>query len=91
LGREGREQYSNRKNFCQDCKKPISSTAIRCRKCENKRRINNNQKPVSREELKQLIRTIPFTEIGKKYNVSDNAIKKWCISYNLPSKKMDIK
>ena len=90
-GRDGREQYRNRKNLCKDCQKPISSTAIRCRDCENKRRINNSQKPVSREELKKLIRTTPFTKIGKKYHVSDNAVKKWCISYNLPFKKIDIK
>ena len=31
-----------------------------------------------------------FVELGKKYGVSDNAVKKWCISYNLPSKKKDI-
>ena len=25
-----------------------------------------------------------FVDIGKKYNVSDNAIRKWCDTYNLP-------
>jgi len=37
-----------------------------------------------------MIRTIPFTQIAKKYNVSDKAIVKWCIAENLPSKKRDI-
>ena len=32
-----------------------------------------------------------FTEIGSKYKVSDNAIRKWCIQENLPSKKTVIK
>ena len=45
----------------------------------------------SREELKQLIRTMPFTQIGIKYKVSDNAIRKWCKAYNLPYTKKDIK
>ena len=45
----------------------------------------------SRDELKDLIRTLPFTKIGEQYKVSDNAIRKWCIYYNLPSKKKDIK
>jgi hypothetical protein len=40
--------------------------------------------------LKDLIRSTPFTQIGKKYGLTDNGIKKWCISYNLPSKKKDI-
>ena len=44
----------------------------------------------TREELKSLIRSIPFTQIGKKFNVSDNSVRKWCIRYNLPSKKKDI-
>ena len=46
--------------------------------------------PITKEELKDLIRTIPFTEIGRKYNVSDNAIRKWCDKFNLPRKKSDI-
>ena len=46
---------------------------------------------ISREELKSLIRTTPFTQIGKKYHVTDNAIKKWCDKYNLPRKRCDIK
>ena len=44
----------------------------------------------SREELKNLIRYIPFTVIAEKYKVSDKAISKWCIAENLPSRKKDI-
>jgi len=49
-----------------------------------------NRKPVSREELKFLIRSKPFTYIGKMYNVSDNSIRKWCKTYELPSTKKEI-
>ena len=45
----------------------------------------------SRDELKQLIRTISFVKIGEKYGVSDNAIRKWCKAESLPFKKTDIK
>lgn len=45
----------------------------------------------NREELKLLIRTTAFTTIGKQYGVSDNAIRKWCDSYNLPRKVSEIK
>ena len=38
-----------------------------------------------------MIRTLPFTKIGEKYGVSDNAVRKWCKSRNLPYKKTDIK
>ena len=46
---------------------------------------------VSREELKTLIRTLPFLQIGEKFNVSDNTIRKWCDKYNLPRKASEIK
>ena len=45
---------------------------------------------VERDELKQLIRKLPFVQIAKMYNVTDNAIKKWCIKYGLPSKRKQI-
>ena len=45
---------------------------------------------VSREELKELIYTMPMTKIGEKFGVSDNAIRKRCLSFGLPSKKSEI-
>ena len=47
--------------------------------------------PITREELKKLIRTQPFTQIAKQYQVTDNAIKKWCDKFNLPRTKKEIK
>ena len=44
-----------------------------------------------RDELKKLIRSKSFCAIGKQFNVSDNAIRKWCKNYNLPTKKSEIK
>lgn len=38
----------------------------------------------SKEELEKLIYIKSFVEIGKKYNVTDNAVRKWCKSYGLP-------
>ena len=46
---------------------------------------------ISRDDLKKKIRNLPFTKIGEDFGVSDKAIAKWCIKYNLPSKKKDIK
>lgn len=86
-GRENR--VSSRKNYCVDCGVCISVTALRCKSCEGKRRVV--EKPITREELKDLIRKKPFTAIGKQYGVTDNAIRKWCISYGLPSRVKDIK
>lgn len=74
--------------FCMDCGKEICSMAKRCVECHNlsKRKV---ERP-SREELKQLIRTMPFTKIAKQYGVSDKAICKWCDAENLPRRKKEI-
>lgn len=44
----------------------------------------------SKEELKELIKTCSFVGIGKIYGVSDNAVRKWCKSYELPYRKQDL-
>ena len=88
-GREDRKGLTGRKKYyCIDCGKEISPGAKRCTECEGKRKQSNP--PVSRDELKELIRNKPFTKIGEMYLVSDNAVKKWCDKYNLPRKKKDI-
>ena len=38
-----------------------------------------------------MIREKTFVQIGKDFNVSDNAIRKWCRKENLPSNKSVIK
>jgi len=61
---------------------------------EMRERISQTNRKVdrcSREELKELIRIMPFTKIGKKFGVTDNAIRKWCDYYNLPRRVKDIK
>lgn len=40
-----------------------------------------------RDKLKDLIRNKPFTEIGKMFGVTDNAVRKWCTIENLPKSK----
>lgn len=62
------------------------------KRAEIKKSLKDANKPLrpSREELKFLIRNYPFLQIGKKYGVSDNAIRKWCIKYHLPNKVSQI-
>ena len=79
----------HKKYFCPDCGKQVSEKGRRCLQCANLKK--QTEKPVSRDELKNLIKTTSFVEIGKMFGVSDNAIRKWCIFYNLPHKSSDIK
>ncbi len=83
------EDFSKKHYYCIDCGKEIFKGSTRCKECYAKT-LRTIERP-NREELKKMIRNLPFTEIGKIYNVSDNAIRKWCKSENLPSKKNVIK
>lgn len=75
--------------YCKECGVEVSSGNDCCPKCAHKK-MRVVDRP-AREELKKLIRTTPFTQIGKMFNVSDNAIRKWCKAENLPSKASEIK
>lgn len=61
--------------------------------CSNNCRDVANRKVErpTKDELLNLIKTKTFVEIGKSYDVSDNAVRKWCKSYGLPYRKKDIK
>lgn len=82
---------------CKVCNKELISSGIYagkysvdyCKNCYNL--IRRKSERPDRETLKNLIRTTPFTTIGAQYKVSDNAIRKWCKSYNLPYRVKDIK
>ncbi len=78
----------NGKFYCEDCGCEISYGAKKCLSCRNKEQSKNIPE---KNELKILIRTTPFTKIGIKYGVTDNAVRKWCDKYNLPRKTSDIK
>ena len=81
---------SNRtiQKYCVDCGKVISLNATRCDACQ-KLQSRVCERP-TRDELKQLIRTLPFTQIGKQFGVTDNSIRKWCVFYDLPQTKKAI-
>ena len=74
--------------LCKNCGTEISKGAELCAKCYNL----SNRKAIrpSRDDLKQMIRNLPFTQIAKQYGVTDNAIRKWCKNENLPTRRCDI-
>lgn len=82
--------YKATKCYCKSCGKEISKTSTYCEDCIGITRRVVKDRP-TRDELKKLIRTKPFTQIGTIYGVTDNAIRKWCDALNLPRKSTEIK
>lgn len=76
--------------YCSNCNAEITKNQSGlCYDCFLKLRWKERKYP-NREELKILIRTTPFTQIGRQYGITDNAVKKWCKKYDLPFRKSDI-
>lgn len=82
-------KISSEPSVCVDCGVQISNGATRCLPCANlaSRKV---ERP-TRDQLKSEIKNNSFSSLGRKYKVTDNAIRKWCISYSLPSKTKEIK
>lgn len=74
--------------YCKTCGEIVGHGSEYCPKCANilRRKV---ERP-SRDELKNLIRECSFTELARRFGVSDRAIAKWCVAYQLPHRKTDI-
>ena len=71
---------------CAICNAEITehSKSGLCSKCAKSRlnRLRNVNKP-TKEELEMLIKEMSWTDLGKKFHVSDNAVKKWVKQYGI--------
>lgn len=81
----------NKEDYCKECGKEITENTKTglCASCFKKTQRKVDRP--NREELKNLIRTKSFVEIGKMYGVSDRSITKWCIAESLPNLRSTIK
>lgn len=84
----GKTKAERKTKICPVCGKNKinlqSEMCIECRSAERRKNIPE------REELKHLIMNQPFVKVGEIYNVSDNAVRKWCKMYDLPYTRKDI-
>lgn len=66
-------------NYCEDCKREIKSKSKYCVDCGHK-----NARKVERPALNVLIddiKNLGYCGTGRKYGVSDNAVRKWLKTY----------
>lgn len=69
--------------YCIDCGTKISSGSLRCLECNGKKR-RKHKRPTKDELFHALqIHKGNFTRIARVYNVTDNAVRKWCKKYGL--------
>ncbi len=74
----GRNQ-SIPKNYCEVCKSETAGYGKLCGKCSSKANAIKQRK-VERPSLKQIqedLKTMSMLSVGKKYGVTDNAVRKW--------------
>lgn len=79
------------KYYCKDCGAEISTySAVRCEKCAQKamRKVKDRPTP---EQLEADLKASSFLAVGRKYGVSDTAIRKWCTAYGMSTKAKDYK
>lgn len=75
-------------NHCLDCDCLIGKNAIRCKSCKSTKQANDTRafNIPDKESLLTMLKQTNFTAVAKKFNVSDNAVRKWCLKYGLPDK-----
>ena len=83
--------HKEEEHYCKECGNPISrySKSGLCEKCVKKQqRIADRP---DKETLCQMLKETNFRKVAEKYNVSDNAVRKWCKQYGLSDKSKDYK
>lgn len=76
---------------CSQCGKELANQkASLCVECYNLNRRKVQERP-DKDTLYKELKASNFSAVGRKYGVSDNAIRKWCASYGLPTKAKDYK
>lgn len=88
----GGQKKRSEVHFCSKCGRPIykySKTGL-CQDCY--KQVNREHIP-SADELIKILKQYSgnFSKTGRHFHVTDNAIRKWCKSYNLPYHSKDYK
>lgn len=90
--------YKNSHNYegvklCPNCGKPINYRSKLCKSCAGKNKVNR-RKISYRIPKEDIINSLTktngnFTRSAREFNMSDNALRKWCKKYNLPYKSSE--
>lgn len=83
------QKPSKHKYYCERCGKEIATHSRYCVECWHIL-DRKTERPDAITLAKMLLDT-SFLQVGKSYGVSDNAVRKWCKQYDMPTKKPELK
>lgn len=76
-------QLLRKTKSCPECGKPILPTSTMCLKCQRKKtRLVDRPSPI---EIARKVKDKGFLRGAKDYGVTDNAMRKWCKEYGIPT------
>lgn len=78
-----------RKEICE-CGRPKAKGSRYCSVCAHIKIRKVSERP-DKKTLAQEIITHGFVKTGQHYGVTDNTIRKWCVAYDIPKKKEELK
>lgn len=81
--------------ICIDCGARILAESTRCANCASKQIVPTykNGNSLHKEDIIKSLKASNgnFTKSSKDFNMTDNALRKWCRKYNLPTHSKDWK
>jgi len=89
------KEISYRSTRCIACSNKLKKNRIRTRttlyNSKNRTPLYKNKKPLSEEEVSESLTRNKgnFTKSAKEFNMTDNALRKWCRKYDLPTHSRD--
>lgn len=76
---------------CNNQLKYAKASTTMCRACLDELGYWRKVTIPTKEVLEQDLKASNFRAVGKKYSVSDNAVRKWCRTYGMSTKAIDYK
>ena len=92
IQKEKKERRKRKIKHCSKCGKELSLRAKGdlCGECLRSLPYRRAQGLPEKEQLEKDIYIMSFEDVGRKYGVTGNAIRKWCKYYGLPYRRSDI-
>lgn len=82
-GKHNDNRIENLELLCPNCHSQTKTYAAKNRKKKQKITYNIVENKPSKEELEQMLKETSFCAVGRKYGVSDNAVRKWAKKFNI--------